>query len=203
MTLRAVIFDMDGTLFLVPVDWREVRKRLGIPNDGRPILDHFQGRSASEQARLEEILSSHEKEAVQRGRLRPGAQELLAFLRTLRIPCILVTNNSRRSVETVLCRYGLSFDLVVTRDDRVYKPNPAALLLPLKKLGVPPKEAALVGDSHLDLLASWRAGIGETILVAPQDWVRAFFPCGAYFREARDLGEVKAILAHILANPSD
>jgi len=199
MTIRAVLLDMDGTLFLAPVDWRRVRRAMGIPNDGRPILDHLRGLPQGKRLEGERILAAHEAEAVCKGRLRPGARELLSFLRGRGIPTALVTNNSRTSAEEVLRRYGLAFDLVVTRDDGVYKPHPEALLLPLRLLGVPPEEAALVGDSHLDLLAAHRAGVRKVILVSPPGWVREHFPTGARFHEAQDLYEARSLLAELLA----
>jgi len=115
------------------------------------------------------------------------------------IACALVTNNSRRSAETVLGRHDLRFDLVLTRDDGTTKPEPSLFLDALRRLGVPPAEALAVGDTHLDLIAARAAGIGEVILVGTPEWMREHLPSGAPHREARDLFEAAEILETLLA----
>jgi phosphoglycolate phosphatase-like HAD superfamily hydrolase len=36
--IRAVLFDLDGTLWENPVRWDELRRELGLPPDGPPDL---------------------------------------------------------------------------------------------------------------------------------------------------------------------
>jgi HAD superfamily hydrolase (TIGR01549 family) len=197
MAIRAVLLDMDGTIWESPVDWAEVRRELGVPLDSRPIMEHLSALPADKRRRGERILRWYEARAVEHGALRPGAKELMAFLIQRGIKCVLVTNNSRQSAAAVLRRHGLDFDLVYTRDDGALKPDPAALLVPLAQLGIPPEEALMIGDSHLDLVAAQQAGI-EAILVAPSQSSRAQFPHDARFQEIRDLWEAENVLAQRL-----
>jgi pyrophosphatase PpaX len=154
-----------------------------------------EGKREEAEARLRE----KEAEGVRFGRLKPGALELLEFLRSRGVLCVLVTNNSRESAEGVLRLYPLPFDLVWTREDGALKPDPEAFLGPLRRLGVSPEEAAVVGDSHLDLQAAHAAGIPAIILVKPAAWMRRFFPADALFVEAEDLAQVKAWLSSLLS----
>jgi phosphoserine phosphatase len=39
--IRAVLFDLDGTLWENPVRWDELRRELGLPPDGLPIYWHI------------------------------------------------------------------------------------------------------------------------------------------------------------------
>ena len=39
--IRAALFDMDGTIYASPVDWSEVRRRIGLERDGRPIYEQI------------------------------------------------------------------------------------------------------------------------------------------------------------------
>lgn len=197
--IRAVLFDMDGTLWENPVRWDELRRELGLPPDGLPIYWHIQRMPPKEKKRAEARLREKEAEGVRFGSLRPGAYELLEFLRSRGVLCVLVTNNSRESAEGVLQNHPLPFDLVWTREDGALKPDPEAFLGPLRRLGIPPREAAVVGDSHLDLQAAHAAGIPFVILVSPCDWMRPFFPKNALFCEARDLVHVKVLLADLLS----
>ncbi len=196
--IRAVLFDLDGTLWENPVRWDELRRELRLPPDGLPIYWHISHLPEEERKRAETRLREKEAEGVRFGRLKPGAPELLEFLRARGVRCVLVTNNSRESVEGVLQAHPLPFDLVWAREDGALKPDPEAFLAPLRSLGIPPEEAAVVGDSHLDLQAAYAAGITTIILVKPALWMRRFFPPGSFFVEAEDLAQVKETLSPLI-----
>jgi HAD superfamily hydrolase (TIGR01509 family) len=198
MAIRIALMDMDGTIWETPVRIADVRRELGLPQDGRPILDGIAELPPSERSRAIEVLRAHEREGVERGHLRPGTYELLDFLGRRGVKRVLVTNNSRESTNAVLSLHDLSFDLVCTRDDVPLKPDPAAFLLPLAGWGFSPKEALVIGDSHFDLQAAVAAGIEKVVLVQPADWMRAFFPPGASPRVVADLDEARAAIAPLL-----
>lgn len=199
--IRAVIFDMDGTLWDNPISWDEFRRELGLPLDGRPILQEIAELPLEERAQGEAKLREREKAGVQLGSLLPGASALLSFLRGKGVLCLLVTNNSRESAEGVLRRTGLSFDRVFTRDEGPMKPEAAAFLLPLRECGVRPEEAVVVGDSHLEVLAARAAGIPHVILVRPKAWLRRFIPEDVAYTEVLDLFAAGDLLASWLSAP--
>lgn len=196
--IRAALVDLDGTIWDNPVRFAAVREALGLPLDGRPILAGIEGLPPSERGQALTLLAAHEREGVQRGFLRSGAEELLLFLRTHGLRTALVTNNSRESAEAVLARHPLPFDLVLTRDDGPAKPDPKAFLLPLRHFGIPPEDALVLGDSHLDLQAAHGAGISRVILVRPPDWTRAYFPPRAPYHEVPHLPAALLLIARFL-----
>jgi pyrophosphatase PpaX len=196
--IRAVLFDLDGTLWENPVRWDELRRELGLPPDGLPIYWHISRLPEGKREEAEARLREKEAEGVRFGRLKPGALELLEFLRSRGVLCVLVTNNSRESAEGVLRLHPLPFDLVWTREDGALKPDPEAFLGPLRRLGVSPEEAAVVGDSHLDLQAAHAARVPVILLLRPLDWMRPFFPSGAVFHEVQTLREAQELLARFL-----
>ncbi len=199
MAIRAVLFDMDGTIWSSPVNWPEVRRAIGVPPEARTIIDYLSSLPPEERERGTAILERYEALGVETGSPMPGAAELIAFLRAHSVVAVLITNNSRASAEAVLERNGLIFDRVFTREDGALKPDPEALLGPLRALGLSPGEALAIGDSHLDLLAARRAGIADVILVAPKEWSRDLLPPDLSFREAADLFEARTIVSHLLA----
>ncbi|MCK5247944.1 HAD-IA family hydrolase, partial [Candidatus Bipolaricaulota bacterium] len=167
-----------------------IRERLGLPQNGMPILDQLRTASPETRARGVELLHAAEAEGAANGQLIPGTIELLSWLRRRDIRCALITNNSRRSVEAVLAKHPLFFDLVLTRDDGAAKPEPDLFLKALEQLHIQPSHAVVVGDTHLDALAAHRAGIQEIHLVSLRDWMAALIPTDIAYKPAADLDDV-------------
>jgi len=186
-----VLFDMDGTIYNSGIDFLAIRERLGLPQDGMPILEQLRTASPEARERGAELLHSAEAEGAANGQLIPGTIELLAWLRGRGIRCALITNNSRRSVEAVLAKHPLSFDLILTREDGAAKPDPDLFLKALERLHVQPSHAVAVGDTHLDALAAHRAGIEEIHLVSLPDWMAALIPADITYTPLADLGDVR------------
>jgi len=199
MQIRVALLDMDGTVFDSRIDWLALREKIELPWDGRPILAQLHDAPSDIRAKGLALLHEAERLGAEDGELIPGTHELLESLRRHSIRCALITNNSRRSVETVLSRYQLPFDLVLTRDDGAAKPDPEAFVRALAQLRVEPSDAVVIGDAHLDLIAAQRAGIRETILVGTPPWMREHIPPDVDYHAAADLIDAREILERLLA----
>jgi len=154
---RAILFDMDGTLTAPMLDFPRIKREMGIGS--RPILEALAEMSSTDRAAAETVLLRHEQQAAMESSLNHGCEELLDWLKARSMPTALITRNSRLSVTTVLARHGLSFDVLVTRDDGRFKPDPEPLLLACRKLGVEPDDAWMVGDGQYDVEAGLAAGV--------------------------------------------
>ena len=161
--LRAVLFDLDGTLTRPNLDFDALRAEIGV-RDRRPILEWLAGQTDTVRERAWEIIHRHELEAARTAQLAEGARELLAAIAELGLKTALVTRNSRRSVELVLRRLGLDFDAVVTREDCAPKPSPEPVLECARRLGLLPEETLVVGDFYFDIQSGLAAG-ARTALV--------------------------------------
>jgi len=201
MIQHCVLFDMDGTLYDSGIDFLALRAKLGLPQDGRPILAQLQAASPGERAHGIELLHAAEAEGAAGGRVIPGTAELLSWLNAQGILTGLVTNNTRRSVDVMLDQHPLSFDVILTRDDAATKPAPDLFLLALDKLGCAPSAAAAVGDTHLDAVAAHRAGIREIYLVALPDWMADVIPTEVVYTSAANLADVLVEMKTWRANP--
>src|SRR2546423_2598638 len=115
MLPKALLFDMDGTITRPMLDFPRIKAEMGIGD--RPILEALAELSGAERERAEAVLHRHEEEAAARSRLNDGCERLLSFVVGRRIGTALITRNSRRSVDTVIGRHGLAFDVLVTRED--------------------------------------------------------------------------------------
>jgi HAD superfamily hydrolase (TIGR01509 family) len=192
--IRGVIFDLDGTLFDGPYDWPAIKRELGLaPKDGT-ILEYFASLSPRERELKERTLRGIEERATRDGRLKPGAEDLLEFLRGKGLRLALVTNNHRRCADTILQRYRLRFDLVQTRESGLFKPSGAALLRAASGIELRPEEIVAVGDNELDNRAAHESGMGLVIIVNPETDRFA----GRCDHALRDLIELKELFARLL-----
>jgi HAD superfamily hydrolase (TIGR01509 family) len=155
--IRGVVFDMDGTLTVCPLDFAAMRADCGLPPCAN-ILAEARKLSPARQAEIDRILDGHERRAAAECQLRPGALHVLNALRDRGMRLALLTNNSARSARTVTARLGLTFDVVLTREDAAPKPAPDAVLKIAERLTIAPQHLLVVGDYKFDVLAGHAAG---------------------------------------------
>lgn len=147
---------MDGTLTEPLLDFPAIKREMGIGS--RPILEALAEMDEVSRRAAEAILHRHEEEAAGRATLNPGCGAFLAAVAQRRLPTALITRNSRASTDAVLGLHGLSFDVLITREDGKYKPDPAPLLDACGRLGVACCDAWMVGDGQYDVEAGLAAG---------------------------------------------
>ncbi len=185
MHVKALIFDLDGTLAAFNLDYRTVRKLVKNYLVGRGIPDNLLSLDESvfemlgktetwarESGKSEEFIDelrhealntteSYELEAASRTNLLPGVVETLRTLRNKGLRIGLCTINSEKSVDHILERFNLAslFDVTVSRNQVWHvKPDPEHLLVALKVLGAAPEETLVVGDSRVDMQSAKALG---------------------------------------------
>ncbi len=160
--MRGVISDLDGTLVESGLDFDQMRAEMGLPA-GVPLLETIGELPAEAAERCYEILERHEVAGAARAELMPGVGQFLGELKRRGLRQGLLTRNSRVQTRLLLCRLGLTFDPVFTRDDGPIKPDPAAIWEICRAWGVEPAQVVVVGDYRYDLEAGRRAG-ARTVL---------------------------------------
>ncbi|MFH1709298.1 MAG: HAD family phosphatase [Planctomycetota bacterium] len=166
--VKAVFYDMDGTITRPNINWPKLKAAMGVP-DGVFILEFLDTLSPAERKRREKILLDTEREAAAGAELNPGVREVLDRLRAAGVKQGLVTNNSVRSARTVIKRLKLKFDLVLTRADGPAKPRGDLLHLAVRRLGVAVDETIYVGDGRMDVEAALDAGMRFVLLASSPD----------------------------------
>ena len=178
MNIRAVVFDLDGTIAAFNLDYMTLRSEVrsfliktGVPGSvlfvNESIFDMLNkteifmkntGKSnrAIEKARSEAlaIAERHEMEAAKTTSLLPSVMETLKALKGMKLKIGLCTVNSEKSASYILKRFGIArfFDAIVPRNKvKHVKPSGEHLQAVLKALKVSPKEAVLVGDATRDM----------------------------------------------------
>ncbi len=178
MRVKAVIFDLDGTLANFNLDYKAVRaevksylEKRGVPASALSVKESvfemlrkteiFVRNSDKSQKFLDEIRSEalamtekYELEAAKSTSLMPGAVETLKALRQMKLKIGLCTINSEKAVNYILNRFGITdyFDSVVPRNKvNQFKPHPEHIETALNALGASASDAVIVGDSVTDM----------------------------------------------------
>ena len=168
MEIKAVIFDMDGTLISSPLDFQQIRRELDIP-EGAGILEVLSGRGIEAKGRGENILRRHEKEGANKAELMPGALEVIEVLKNKGLKIGLLTRNTQESIAIMLTKFPqLKFDAIHSRDNGPPKPDPESVWSICRTLGVMPQECLCVGDYIFDVQAANGAG-ARSVLFAPEE----------------------------------
>jgi HAD superfamily hydrolase (TIGR01509 family) len=184
-SLRAVLFDMDGTLVETEEHWGEalfaLAERLGgrLSAEARratvgssirtsmQILYRDIGVTRTEDELLADARWVEDTTAVllaEEITWRPGAADLLVSVRDAGLATALVTTTPRRLADIVLTaiREDLGsdpFDLTICGDEvPARKPDPAPYLMAMDALGVLPEECVVVEDSQAGIAAGLAAG---------------------------------------------
>lgn len=179
--LRAVIFDLDGTLVDTAEEFIPIVQQLRAEH-GRDAMDPQRIRaSVSNGARSLVTLGLDLKEDApefESKRLRlldlyseivgtiatpyPGIEELLTQLQERGIPWGIATNKPRAYTEPLLARMELHpppGSVVCPDDVRERKPHPESLYRNCRELNCVSDEAIYVGDHSRDIEAGRRAGM--------------------------------------------
>jgi len=162
--IKAVIFDLDGTITQPYFDFDAIREEIGLARDSGPILESMEIMTSEQRRRAEDILHRHEQQAVTASKLNPGAEETLAALRSAGIHIGILTRNKRGNAFAIARKHGLDFDAVVGREDGPVKPDAFGVLELCRQFSVEPAETLLVGDYVFDLLCARAAGAAAVLL---------------------------------------
>ncbi len=164
--LRAMIFDLDGTLVSSSLDFPLIRRELGCP-EGVDLLAYIDGLPQTQQEWAHELVLRHEMNDAIKAQVLPGVESLLFKLNRLDIRTGIVTRNSSDATRLKLSGTGIVVDRVLTREDAPAKPDPQALLQLCREWEIRPGQAMYVGDFRYDVEAANNAGV-QACLYAPE-----------------------------------
>ena len=195
MRLRAVLFDMDGTLLDTAPDFIAICQAMlaerGLPRvDDKLIRDEISGGARAmvsaafamspeaeefEALRLE-FLERYQTDCAVHSKLFDGMAELLADIESAKLIWGVVTNKPVRFAQPIMEQLGLSErSAVLICPDHVTKskPDPEPLLLACKMLDLDPASVLFVGDDLRDIESGRDAGTKTAAVrygyIHPQD----------------------------------
>jgi phosphoglycolate phosphatase len=161
----AVVYDLDGTLVRLPVDWGAARddaapilRSRGVDTTDMGLWDILEAaRPNGVLAEISDVIASHERRGAESATRLPLADDL-----PLSVPVAICSLNCEAACHIALERHELDgwVGAVVGRDSvDTYKPDPAPLLAAVSAIDADPERSLFVGDSDRDREAADRAGL--------------------------------------------
>lgn len=164
MTIKAVIFDMDGTITQPLLDFDLIRDEMGIDRNAGSILEVLDEMSPERRKQALAVLERHEDRAAELSTLNYNAKETLDALRKASIKIGILTRNKRLNVSAVTNKHDLSFDAVCSREDGPAKPDAFGVQHLCSIFNVKTTETIVVGDYLDDLLCAKAAGATAVLI---------------------------------------
>jgi len=213
--IRAIIFDFDGTLAILNIDFSLMREqvfdlmgRYGI--EGKTVREKYlleiidevyrtlwkQSPSAAEAFYRESyhILHEVEMKAAEQGRLISGTEVTLKGLREKGIKVGVITRNCEDAVRKVFPAIDDFCDIFVSRNSvKKVKPHPDHLTYVMKSLKISGEESMMVGDHIIDIQAGKRVGMKSIGVLTGRTKKDEFEKAGADY-VLRDTSEIIKLL---------
>lgn len=161
--IKLAIFDMDGTIVESHLDWVKIREDLDI-NIKSNILKEIYRDGSVDQERLAKLERYEDANTLKTKPIK-GISNFLSFLKSRSVNTALVTNNSKKNSEFLLNKFDLSFDMLITREMRLWKPSAEPFLYVMERFRCDRQETISIGDSRYDVQASREAGIKNIYII--------------------------------------
>ena len=179
--IRAFIFDFDGTLAVLNIDFSSMRGKvfglmkgygvseelveerylLEIIDEVYQILSKKDPSGAEDfYQKAHQILHEIEIRAAEKGNLIPGVEGTLKSLREKGIKIGIVTRNCEDAVRKVFPNIDEYCDVFVSRNSvKKVKPHPDHLTYVMESLKISGEESMMVGDHIIDIQAGKRVSM--------------------------------------------
>jgi phosphoglycolate phosphatase len=209
--IRAVIFDFDGTLAVLNIDFSSMRERifdlmrcygvqeetiqekylLEIIDEVYQILWKTNPTHAEDfYQKAHDILHEVEMKAAERGKLIPGTEATLKSLKQRGIKIGIITRNCEDAVRKVFPNLNDFCDVFVSRNSvKKVKPHPDHLIFAMELLKTSGEESMMVGDHIIDIQAGKGVGMKTIGVLTGRIKKEEFEKAGADYI-LRDVSEV-------------
>jgi len=171
--IRAVIFDFDGTLAKLNINFTQMRNSvmnligsyrvsvngltslfvLEMIDAAEALISHnCPGKEKKFIQQATELITNIEIESAKKGELIDGTRNMLIELKKRNIKVGVVTRNCESAVTHIFPDILKHCDTVITREMiSNVKPHPEHLIAALRLLGVAPEFSSMVGDHPMDI----------------------------------------------------
>ncbi len=154
--IRSIIFDFDGTIINLKVNWSRVKRDLinqGLISPWDSIMTklyQLHQRNPDEYRKLSSTIEAYEVEALKEIKYSSEIQRQFSKLRSLGFKLAVISKQTRGVVSSALQKLDIHkyFETVIGRDYSMSRREQA--IMAIKMLGVPHNKAILAGDTIND-----------------------------------------------------
>ncbi|MFT7520162.1 MAG: HAD superfamily hydrolase (TIGR01509 family) [Kiritimatiellia bacterium] len=217
MTIRAVIFDMDGVLVDSEPTWVaseiEVFGRHGVHLTPElcsqtrgmrvdAVARHWYARKPWKGAMVDDVAHEITNEVARRLRQRaeplPGAKTAPALVRQMGLRCALASSSPMHIIDAVVDALNLREQLQELHSAEHHpqgKPHPAVYMAAAEALNVPPGECLAIEDSITGLISARAAGMRTLAIPDPDRYDDPRFSIAHY--RLRSLEPLQGLLSEL------
>ena len=155
--IKAVIFDLDGTLVHLPIDYERLFKefsKIMKTEEVRPLTEKISRSNEKTRKRVLEVWDRFELEALRN--FTVNEKGITLYQRFSKIPKALVTMQGKKVVENINKRLGLSFNFTITREDTLDRTK--QLQNAAQMLEAQPQNILFIGNTDDDYFAAEKFG---------------------------------------------
>lgn len=184
--VKGVIFDFDGTIFDLKIDWKHLKGTLsdkfasfGYTSNFTPLYPELNrlisvvqrdfNSSLAKKMELESLnlIKHYELEGMKNGKIKPFAARLLFLLKTSKIAVGIVSSNCKTVIYKTITENNLPVTTIIGREDvSKVKPDIEPINLCLKRMNLKSDDVIGVGNSKEDVNAYREAGIAYIFLLS-------------------------------------
>ncbi len=166
--IKAVVFDMDGTLTVPNIDFIEMRNELGIPMTG-DIVEHVIEMDEEFQQEAWATINRIEAAAIAEYQLQDNALDVLIAMQNAGVKLAILTRNTNYGINKFLqlVENSVEFDYVLGREFSSIKPSPEPLWHILNEIDIAPENTLMVGDYIHDISCGNDAGAYSCFFLNP------------------------------------
>jgi len=194
LMLKGVIFDFDGTIVSIHIDFKKIREkiiknalkhRICIPGNNLYTLEllEYVNRYNKKNIFSEKFLAdtlqylkNEELKAAEKSVPLPGCINLVKDFKRRGIKIGIITRNCRDAVEVVINKFSIPYDALLTREDvKKVKPDKEHIKTAIKLLGLRKNEVIMVGDHPMDIKCAKNFGVMSCGILSGNAHIRSSF----------------------------
>jgi HAD superfamily hydrolase (TIGR01509 family) len=162
--IKLFIFDLDGTIVDLPIDWTKVKEKikriLKTDHSLTPLIPSLEELITDSELkkRIYKTIDDEEMKVVKKLEFDEDIAKVFEKLKKVDCRIALVTLQGRKPAVEALKRLNIYeyFDLVISRDEN--KNRKEQIRMALKTIGVKPSQSIIVADKARDMSVAKRLG---------------------------------------------
>ena len=163
--IKGIIFDLDGTLIKLPINYEKIFEKLRIlfdtKDEFKPLIPSIISKSNNDPVLLQnafDIICEEETKATNNFDVIDGTIDILTYLKKQNFELCLVTMQCKNAAKLALDKIQISkfFTSIITRDDTNQRSE--QIKKSLEKLSLIPENVLMVGDRIHDVHSAKQVG---------------------------------------------